>query len=237
MIRLLKHKEEHGKGLHLEGAWHLRRWMKKVLGLEHSRQEEEWLKVYTAWEISRASKALQETLIIIQSNVEAVKGLEWESDRVAFTFKEDHFICWRSWVEGDGANIRKLISNNKEALLKGRNIFETMCSIFSTYIEIEGWSMGPIQWPVLAYTRPWYKKCKVLSLLKMRYQKEDSCWPQGCESILCWHCRVSGFLGHPYPTPTMAATLRISTADGGAQIGTENRSIFTLFSGLPLARK
>lgn len=36
----------------------------------------------------------------------------WESDRVAFTFKEDHFICWRSWVEGDGANIRKLISNN-----------------------------------------------------------------------------------------------------------------------------
>jgi len=117
------------------------------------------------------------------------------------------------WISGNSSSIIiKDISNGEKSLRH--------CAIFFPHIlRSNYWSVERIQWPVLAYTRPQCNKYEAIALLKTHSQKEASSWPQGCESILPWHWWISGFLGHSYSTPTEAAALEISTADGGLQIG------------------
>lgn len=103
-----------------------------------------------------------------------------------------------------------------------------MGSIFPTHTEIKVLASGTDSGAVLAHTSPQYKMGKALASLKANCPKQDSTGPQGCGSVLRRHWRISGFVGHLYSLPMGAAAMRISTADGGAQIGAEKWKPFHL---------
>lgn len=79
---------------------------------------------------TRPRQPCQGTDCYPKSSLEPVKGLEWESDGSRLHLKKITLSADGMRLKQEGVKIKKLLSKEE--------VFETMCSIFSTHVEIKG---------------------------------------------------------------------------------------------------